>query len=152
MSAPILIKAAPESYYFTINIITPEVFESKVFSSDPKALRRIMIFRELLIIKGKDYLEEVKARVVKTITPMDTGFQNEFDFRKDYLKLFAKYDVEEILLNTSEYSKLFPLFYQFISGKISAGFPELRHKYVCPETMKTKYILDIEKASMVELE
>lgn len=140
-----------DKYFLTINLMSKETFEADVFSSNPKALKLILIYRELTIIKGKDYIDTVKEKVKEIVRPLDAQLQEEYDFKKDYLRLFAKYNVEKFLIERKQYEELFPTFYKFITGNLKGGFPPNRHKLVYPGPMKLKAEIDIHDCKEKEL-
>lgn len=136
-------------HFVTVNVVSKKVFEKELFSDQPTAIKRIILYRELLIIKGNEYLQKLKAEVVKIESPTDKAFQEEFNFKKEYLRLFAKYNISTMTIAKSDYEKLFPNMLKFITGSLHAGFPEDRNKLVYPEPMELKARVDL---SGVELE
>lgn len=136
------------NHFVTINVISKGVFEEELSSQEPNAVKRIVSFRELLIIKGQSYLDHIKNENKRYVTDLDKAFQEEFDFRKNYLRLFAKNNIKTLILNKSEYEHLFPNMLQFIEGKIKAGFPKDRLKLVYPGPMNLKAEIDIAKVEL----
>ena len=139
------------SYFLTINVISKEVFEREVFSNEPKAIRLILLFRELLVIKGKKYINSLKEELKNTYRPIDKIFQDEYDFRKDYQKLFSKYNVDSFSISRDMYEELFPNFLRFITGKMKGGFPEERIKIVLPEPVNLKNKINIASSNLETL-
>lgn len=139
------------AHFVTINIITQEVFEQEIFSREPSAIKRILLYRKLLVVKGEDYLEKIKPEVEKIEASLDIMFQKEFNFRKEYLKLFSKYDIGSVILTKNDYEYLFPNIYKFITGALHAGFPEERLKLIYPKSMNLKAKLDISESNIIEI-
>lgn len=136
-------------HFVTVNVVSKRVFEKELFSDQPTAIKRILLYRELLIIKGNEYLQKLKTEVVKIESPTDKAFQEEFNFKKEYLRLFAKHNISTMIIAKCDYEKLFPNMLKFITGNLHAGFPEDRKKLVYPEPMGLKARVDL---SSIELE
>lgn len=128
--------------FITLNIVSQETFENEVLSQSPSALKRIMLYRELLIPHGEKYINNLRVQVKKQETESDIIFQKEFDLRKEYLQKYAKENVQQLTLSKEEHEKLFPNFLKFIIGKLHAGFPKKRIKLVYPRKMELKVIVD----------
>lgn len=144
-------KNLAEGYFLTINLMTKEIFEREAVTEEPRAIKMILQYRELVVIKGKDYIEEIKLKAKDKVQLLDRQFQDEFDCRKSMLKAFAKYDRKEIVLYKEQYESFFPLFYQMLTGKLNIGFPEDRYKLVYPGPMNLKLTLDIQKTEVKAL-
>mgnify|MGYP001557899287 CR=1 FL=1 len=138
-------------HYITINLLNKEVFEKELFSDHPNAIKRILLYRELLIMKGAEYINKLKVEVKKIETRTDSIFQQEFDFRKEYLKLFAKNHVPSMMITNEEYERLFPHFLKFITGHLLGGFPEDRIKLVYPEPMDMKASINLSDTKLEKL-
>ncbi len=138
-------------HFVTINVVSQKIFEQELFLNQPSAIKRILLYRELLIVKGEEYLQKIKTEVEKIASPLDLVFQKEFNFRKEYLKLFSKYSIDTIIFSKNDYEHLFPNIYQFIIGNLYGGFPEDRIKLVYPKTMNLKAKLDISKVESLEI-
>lgn len=78
-------------------------------------------------------------------------FQKEFNFRKEYLKLFSKYDISSVIITKNDYEYLFPSIYKFITGVLHAGFPADRIKLIYPKSMNLKAQIDISAVSTIEI-
>ncbi len=138
-------------HHVTVNVISQKVFESELFSNQPTAVKRILMYRELLIIKGNEYLKKLKDETMKIESPRDRAFQEEYNFKKEYMRLFAKYNVETITIYKNDYEKLFPNILKFITGDLHAGFPSERIKLVYPEPMNLKAKVDLSDIKLEEL-
>lgn len=136
-------------HFVTVNVVSKKVFENELFSDQPTAIKRIFLYSEILVVKGNEYIQKLKDEVVKIERPIDKYFQEEFNFRKEYLKLFAKYNISTMVVNKYDYEKLFPHVLKFIIGDLHAGFPAVRTKLVYPRPMELKAQVDL---SNVELE
>ena len=139
------------AHFVTINVITQEIFEQEIFSREPSAIKRILLYRKLLVVKGEDYLEKIKPEVEKIESSIDLVFQKEFNFRKEYLRLFSKYDINSLTITKNDYEYLFPNIYKFITGILYAGFPEKRIKLIYPKSMNLKAKLDISESNIIEI-
>lgn len=139
------------AHFVTINIMNQEVFEREVFSREPAAIKRILLYRKLLVVKGEDYLEKIKKEVEKIESSIDLIFQKEFNFRKEYFRLFSKYDVNSVTITKNDYKHLFPNIYKYITGVLHAGFPEDRIKLIYPKSMNLKAKLDISESNIIEI-
>lgn len=140
-----------ETYFLTINIMSKDIFEREIFSDQPKAIKLILLFRELLIIKGKEYLDSLKKQIININRPIDKIFQDEYDFRKDYQKLFAKYKIDSFSISREKHEKLFPNFLKFITGQMDCGFPDERIKVVLPKPANLKNKIDISDSNLETL-
>jgi len=138
-------------HYVTINVVSPKVFERELFSNQPGAIKRIVLYRKLIVVKGDEYIQKVKAEVKKIETPIDSEFQQEFNFKKEYLNLFAKYNVATFTIGREDYEKLFPNIYKFITGKLQGGFPEDRIKLVYPEVKNLKSEINLSSVDSKEI-
>lgn len=131
------------SFFLTMNIMTPDVFEREVSSESPNAIKRILAKRRLSIIKSAEYVSRFRKIAKENLSKLDINFQKEYEFRKEYLKLHIRNDKESFIMPLREYERLFPLFTKFIKGELSAGFPPNRIKLVLPKPMNLKAKLDI---------
>lgn len=138
-------------YFVTINVVSKEIFENELSSPNPNAIKRILLYRDLLVIKGQKYIDDLKTSYKKYEAEIDSIFQNEFDFRKNYLKLFAKNDVKTLIIKKSEYERLFPNVLKFIEGKLDAGFPVNRLKLVYPGPMELKAEVDLSNIKLKDI-
>lgn len=138
-------------HFVTVNIISKDVFAADLFSDRPTAPKRIVLYRKLLVIKGQEYLDTMKQEVVKTERPIDKVFQEEFDFRKEYLRLFAKNNVPTVILTRADYEQLFPHMLQFINGNLDGGFPKDRIKLVYPSPMQLKAEVDLSVVPLTDI-
>ncbi len=139
------------NHFVTINVVSKEVFEKELSSSTPNAIKRIILFRELLVIKGQKYIDDLRENNKRYENRLDKVFQDEFDFRKNYLKLFAQNNVKTIIVSKMEYEKLFPNMLKFIEKGIEAGFPENRLKLVYPGPMGLKAEIDISQVELKDI-
>src|SRR3989344_5381181 len=128
--------------FITINIMSQKIFENEALSRSPSALKRILLYRELLILHGEDYINSLQFQVKEQETESDLIFQKEFDLRKEYLQRHAKENIRQFTLSREEHEKMFPNFLKFIVGKLQAGFPKDRIKLVYPQPMELKAIVD----------
>jgi len=128
--------------FITINVMSQKIFENEALSRSPSALKRILLYRELLILYGEDYINSLQFQVKEQETESDLIFQKEFDLRKEYLQRHAKENIRQFTLSREEHEKMFPNFLKFIVGKLQAGFPKDRIKLVYPQPMELKAIVD----------
>jgi len=135
-------------HFVTINIVTKEVFRKEAFSHAPAAFKRILLYQKLLVIKGEEYVNLLKKEVAKIETPLDKAFEEEFGFRKDYLKLFAKHNIQSLTLDLTDYEHKFPNILKFIDGTLHGGYPKDRIKLVFPEPMHLKAEVDLSNTEL----
>ncbi len=138
-------------HYVTINVVSKNIFEKELFSDRPTAIKRIMLYRQLLIIKGEEYLNTLRQDVLKIETPLDVAFQQEFDFKKEYLRLFSKYNVPTVTITKDDYDRLFPNLLKFITGNLDGGFPKDRSKLVYPSPMGLKAEINLSDVKVKDI-
>lgn len=138
--------------FITINVVSQEIFEKEALFTSPSALKRILLYRNLLIPHGEDYIRSLRDKVKKQETETDRIFQEEFDLRKEYLQRYARRGVQRLTLSKEEHEKLFPNFLKFIVGELHAGFPKDRIKLVYPRAMELKAIADCSTGVVKEVD
>jgi len=135
----------PSEYYITINLVSQHVFERDIASAPPKALKRVVALTECITLVGQDYFRDSMAIARASTTQLDVRFQKEFRKRKTFLR--CQVPRTTFILTAARYSRLFPLFYQFVRGEIDCGFPPERHKIVLPQPMNLKAVVDLGSGS-----
>ncbi len=140
-----------KNFFVTINLIGIDEFNKNVYTHSPVAIKRILLFRKLKIIKGSLFLNNTKKKLTAYFYPLDKQVQDEYDFMKKYLRLLQEYECKNFILFASDYKRLFPFYYEFIMGKLKNGFPDRRIKLVFPKSMNLKAKLDISTATTEEL-
>lgn len=138
-------------FFLTINIVSRRVFEDQVTSASPTAIKRIVALKECNILIGDKYFFDQRRIALSSIRQADRRFQHEFSDRKLYLRSLIANNKKIHLLSASDYSQRFPLFLEFICGRLEAGFPEERIKVVLPNDMNLKFRLDIDLGRIVAL-
>ena len=133
---------SPISSDILAKIVHQDTVLNEALSRSPSALKRILLYRELLILYGEDYINSLQFQVKEQETESDLIFQKEFDLRKEYLQRHAKENIRQFTLSREEHEKMFPNFLKFIVGKLQAGFPKDRIKLVYPQPMELKAIVD----------
>lgn len=141
-----------DNKFITINLIAPEIFEREIMSDSPKAIKRIVAFKNCTILKGNRFFKKYQVTALTKISQQDILFQQEFDARKEYLRNLIVKNKDFFILNSSEYSTLFPYFVQFLKGEVDGGFPKERKKVVFPGPMRLKMALDISDGHIEYLE
>lgn len=140
-----------KGFFLTVNIVSRRVFEDQVVSTSPTAIKRIVALKECNVFVGNEYFSCQQARALACIQQIDREFQIEFANRKQYLRSLIANGNQIHLLSALDYSRMFPLFFEFICGQLEAGFPEGRLKIVLPGEMNLKFRLDIELGRLVAL-
>jgi hypothetical protein len=126
-------------YSITINILNKETFEREAFSVNPKAIKTIILFNEICLIKGSEYFNIIKKKVFERyISPIDTEFQSEMVAKDQMLKCFADADRDCIIIYGFQYKKLFPYIYESLTNNEKFGFPSDRYKLVFPNEVTLK--------------
>lgn len=140
-----------DDYFITINLMSKQEFEEDALSQDPKALKLILLYKILCVVKGTEYIESIRELVQLEENPIDRKLQNDYDFRKDFLRLHAKYDKKKVILDAGLYKEMFPLFYKFIIGELKGGFPKNRYKLVFPKPMDLKAEVNLKEIEITQL-
>jgi hypothetical protein len=141
-----------DNFFLTANIMSPKTFKREASSLEPTAIKRILAKRKLFVVKNWDLLSTMKKIAKKNLTKVDINFQKEYQFRKEFLKLHIRNNVDSFILSIREYERLFPLYAKFERGEIFAGFPPDRIKLVLPRPMNLKAKLDIVNYTIKYLE
>jgi len=127
----------------TMNIMSQSVFENSIFIESPSAIKRILALRPCEILEGEQYFFEQKELALNQIKDVDVNFQDEFSRRKEFIRSVDEKNIDIFTLSANQYSRKYPLFVDFISGKLNAGFPTNRIKLVLPNSVPMKFKLDI---------
>lgn len=135
-------------HYVTVNVMSKDVFQKEILSEKPTAVKRIILYRKLMIIKGQEFVDTMRNEALKAESTNDSLFQDEFVFRKNYLRMFAHNNVGSFILTKEDHQKLFPNFLKFIQGQVSGGFPKDRLKLVFPEPMDLKAEVDLSELDL----
>gem|GEM_PF-3619152 len=123
----------------TVNILSKEVFEREAFSVNPRAIKTIILFNDICIIKGRKYFNIIKQKVFGGyISSIDTKFQDEMVAKDKMLNCFADIERDDIIIYGFQYKNFFPYIYESITNKEKFGFPDDRYKLVFPDLIKLK--------------
>jgi len=101
-------------------------------SSNPQALRRVILFNPVICLYGKKEFNKLKylARVNKT--NIDKQYEIEYRTMKTIPELMKKYHMDKIIFSAEEFKKIFPLLHDECCGKIYGDFPIYRIKIKIP--------------------
>jgi hypothetical protein len=138
-------------HHATVHLVTKDMFEQDLFSTEPCAIKRIILYRELLTIQGSEYIRDLKKKAKEFETELDKTFQKELLFKEEYLHLFSKNDITSFRFEYTDYKSLFPNIYKFITKEFHAGFPKGRTKLVYPQSMQLKLKFDIGRERAEEI-
>ena len=149
------LKVNSPGVYITFNIIDKDTFFSEIFQDGTRALKRILLFKPLIILKGQKLIDEAKEKLSK-IPRFDFDsnkkYQQEFDTRKKFFGFLGENGVTKIKINRDFFDSLCPAYTKFVAGEIDTGFPSKRFKVVLPRSMRLKAHIDLETLSVKELE
>lgn len=130
------------NYFLTINVISENIFIKEIRTLSPTALKRILIFREILSFGNTEKIKNFTKLSEAFVTDLDNIVQEEYDNRKEYLSRNIKNHINQFQLMESEYVNLFPNYLKYILKLGVGGFPKERAKLVFPRPMELKFKMD----------
>lgn len=125
------------NYFFTLNVIQPEILMSETITPLPRALKRILAFRQILPFGNAIELQDAKQGALHNTNESDHHFQTEFDERKKMLEERILAGAQPFMLSASAFKKQFPMLFADMDSS-NGGFPEDRDKIVLPKEMGLK--------------
>ncbi|EKD53600.1 MAG: hypothetical protein ACD_61C00007G0010 [uncultured bacterium] len=148
-------EAILDGLYITINIISPDTFFEEISAKGSRALKRILLFKEIEIFIGSGIVSKAKAslsRLPNSEVAENKNYQDEFQIRKNFFRFLGENNINEIKIDRSFFDELCPTYTKFVAGEIGTGFPQARYKLVFPKSMGLKAKIDLDTLSITELE
>jgi len=144
-----------DGIFLTINVITKDTFTNELLRAGTNAIRRILLFKTIDILKGEDIILEGK-QALKSISQQDylenESYQQEFSTKKKLLTIIGEQGINEIRIDKDFFSQFCPIITKEISEGTNTGFPMNRTKVVLPKPMYLKARIDMDTLSTRNLE
>ena len=141
-----------KSHFLTLNIISSNEYERIVASDDAMAPKRLLVKRELNILKGDDYISKLKSAAIESYNDLDEEIQVEFDAKKSHMKELISKGIIRHVLTKEYYAEHYPNLLAEMEGVRIGGFNVNRVKFVYPQPMNLKCRVDIKDYSIKYLE
>ncbi len=133
-----------DDYFLTANIISPDEYDRVVRSVDAMAPKRLLVVRELMILKGEEAIARLKAEAKQHYGELDDATQTEYDNKKQVMRQLREARSDKYVLTREDYQQTYPHLLEELEGARKGGFSIKRTKYVFPRSMDLKYRVDIE--------